>query len=108
VTANTRGEADVSVIKIYKLFILKERAIYQHLNMLQNGETVAYGLVWVPKYFDIEKKLREQDLNGFSFEKEPGAPISPRNSTFLISVSLCLYFLLTFILIQVQSKDISC
>ena len=54
-TANTRGDADVSVIKIYKLFILKEIAIYQHLSKLQYGETVAHGLVWVSKYFDIEK-----------------------------------------------------
>ena len=41
--------------------------------MLQNGETVAYGLVWVPRYFDIENKLSTLDLNGLSLEKGPDA-----------------------------------
>ena len=76
--ANTRGDGEVSVIKIYKLFILKERAIYTHLNMLENGEAVGYGLIWVPRYYKFEEKMNEMKNNtqlnimhGLSFEKGP-------------------------------------
>jgi len=31
---NTRQNADVSVFKVYKLFLLREKQIYIHLNML--------------------------------------------------------------------------
>lgn len=33
--ANMKENADVSVFKVYKIFILKEKTIYTYLNMLK-------------------------------------------------------------------------
>lgn len=35
VSINTKGESETSVFKVYKVFVLKEKAIYTYLNMLK-------------------------------------------------------------------------
>jgi len=47
--------ADVSVFKMFKVIILKEKTICEYLNMLRSkdGDMVATGLVWCPKSFDF-------------------------------------------------------
>ena len=35
IQANKKGDADVSVFKVYKLFIMRQKSISIHLNMLK-------------------------------------------------------------------------
>lgn len=77
-TKNESGGAAVSVFKVYKLFILKEKTIYTYLNMLHQNptnEAVLMGLVWSPKYFNFAEKveaiINEKGLSGFTYEKGP-------------------------------------
>jgi len=74
-TADRHERADVSVYKVYKLFVLREKAIYLHLNMLRQGGIIFQGLVWCPSSFNFEQKIteviRNTGLNGLSVEKAP-------------------------------------
>ena len=59
-TKNESGGADVSVFKVYKLFIMKEKTIFSYLNMLKENptnEAVLMGLVWSPKYLNFNDKM---------------------------------------------------
>ncbi len=75
VTADHHERADVSVFKVYKMFILREKAIYLHLNMLKQGSLILQGLVWCPTSYNFEKKvgqmLQEKGLTGLNYEKAP-------------------------------------
>ena len=55
--ANEREEADVSVFKVYKLFILREKTIYTHLNMLRLNNVIFQGLIWCPKSFKFDEQI---------------------------------------------------
>lgn len=35
VSINTKADSDISVFKVYKVFMLKEKAIFTYLNMLK-------------------------------------------------------------------------
>jgi vacuolar-type H+-ATPase subunit I/STV1 len=48
-TANRKGDITASVFKVYKVFLLRERAIYTHLNMFRQQSVVLQGLAWVPR-----------------------------------------------------------
>ena len=68
----------MSVFKVYKLFIMKEKTIYSYLNMLKSdpsNEAISMGLVWSPKYFNFGAKMDaivvEKGLTGLSYEKGP-------------------------------------
>ena len=39
---------DVSLIQVYKWFLLKEKGLYHTLNKLKRGERLFVGLFWVP------------------------------------------------------------
>mmetsp|Transcript_2651 Transcript_2651/g.4440 ORF Transcript_2651/g.4440 Transcript_2651/m.4440 type:complete len:175 (-) Transcript_2651:1474-1998(-) len=54
-TVNKRAEAPVSVFKVYKVYIMRERAIYTHLNMLKQTNLILQGLVWCPKSLKFEQ-----------------------------------------------------
>ena len=41
ITANQKGAADVSVFKVYELFVLREKAIFTHLNKLKWTKEIA-------------------------------------------------------------------
>ena len=47
--ANKKGDSEVSVFKLFKVYLLRERAIYVHLNMLKQSSMVFQGLLWCPK-----------------------------------------------------------
>lgn len=47
----------------------KEKMVYQHMNMLQAGQMVSHGLVWVPKYINFEELLDNYGMRGLSYEK---------------------------------------
>ena len=74
-TVNQKGAADVSVFKVYEVFVQREKAIYIHLNMLKPMGTGALfaGLVWSPKSSHFGKKIAEivltQQLAGLKVEK---------------------------------------
>jgi hypothetical protein len=53
ISADIKENAEVSVIKLYKLFIMKEKSIYQHINYLKLNNTFFTGLLWCPHSFDI-------------------------------------------------------
>lgn len=60
-TKNESRGADVSVFKLYKLFIMKEKTIYSTLNMLKQNPTndaILMGLVWAPRYFDFGMEIQ--------------------------------------------------
>lgn len=52
-TADTKENAGVSVFKLYKLFIMKEKSIYTHINYCKLQNTFFTGLVWCPRNFDF-------------------------------------------------------
>jgi hypothetical protein len=39
-TVNQKGAAEVSVFKVYALFVMREKAIYYYLNMMKQSGTV--------------------------------------------------------------------
>jgi len=41
-----------SMIEEYKLFVLKEKTIYHHLNMLKEQGTIFMGRCWCPRYLE--------------------------------------------------------
>lgn len=45
---NRVKDSDLSLIQIYKWFVLKERAIYNELNKLRDGDKILMGLFWCP------------------------------------------------------------
>lgn len=47
-----KGADDVSLLQVYKHFILREKAIYRTLNMFKSCNTLAVGLIWVPAKFE--------------------------------------------------------
>ena len=65
------GNEDVSVFKIYKVFVMKEKIIYSYLNMLVQDNTIFNGLVWVPKFYKFEEKIAkvidQQGLTGLYY-----------------------------------------
>jgi hypothetical protein len=40
-TVNQKGATDVSVFKVYEVFVQREKAIYIHLNMLKKNGMVS-------------------------------------------------------------------
>ena len=70
---NERENADVSVFKLYKLFILKEKTIFTYLNMFKQEGVILQGVVWAPAYFKFEEKMRDmsEELQGLQYEKVP-------------------------------------
>lgn len=58
-TVNQKGAAEVSVFKVYELFVSREKAIYYHLNMLKQTGVVSQGLAWAPKAFKFDKVIAE-------------------------------------------------
>ena len=72
---NSKENADVSVFKVYKLFLLKEKAIHTQLNMLKQNNSIFTGLVYVPKYANFQKEIenlvQQGSLNGLTIEKAP-------------------------------------
>jgi V-type H+-transporting ATPase subunit a len=73
--SNNKENADVSVFKVYKVFILKEKSIYTCLNMLKQQNMIFQGLVWCPKSLQFERKINalinQTNLTGFTYEKAP-------------------------------------
>ena len=51
--ANKKGKADVSVFKVFNLFVLRQKSISMHMNMLKQNGTFFSGLVWAPKAYDF-------------------------------------------------------
>lgn len=74
-TADGKQNASVSVFKLYKLFIMKEKAIYEHINYLNNHGNIFTGLVWCPRSFDFISKIEEikieQGLTALQVELGP-------------------------------------
>jgi hypothetical protein len=54
---------------MYKVYILREREIYSHLNMLRKSGVIFTGLVWCPKTLKFDRLANEmmssKGLNGF-------------------------------------------
>jgi len=54
IAADSKRDADVSVFKMYKLFIQREKFIYQTLNMFKElsygaeSSPIVQGLAWCP------------------------------------------------------------
>ena len=60
-TADKKGNAEVSVFKMYKLFIQRESQIYSTLNMFKtdSSSNITTGLAWCPTSFKLDIKLNE-------------------------------------------------
>lgn len=75
ITVNQKGAADVSVFKVYELFVMREKAIYFHLNMLKQSGVVFQGLVWCPKSYNFGKVIADiiniNGLQGLNVQKGP-------------------------------------
>lgn len=75
ITVNQKGAAEVSVFKVYELFVMREKAIYVHLNMLKQSGVVFQGLVWCPKAYDfgtvIADIIYNKGLQGLNVQKGP-------------------------------------
>ena len=76
--ADKKGDAQVSVFKMYKLFIQREKFIYQTLNMFRpfNNDPdseITQGLAWCPSSTKLEDVLYnlklEKNFNGLIYEK---------------------------------------
>jgi V-type H+-transporting ATPase subunit a len=69
-TVNQKGAAEVSVFKVYGLFVMREKAIYYHLNMMKQSGVVFQGLVWCPKAYNfgsvIANVINNQGLQGLN------------------------------------------
>lgn len=61
ITINSMEDTDVSVMKIYKWFIAKEKLLYSNLNMLKSGDKLLIGLFWLPdsNKEDLHKKIND-------------------------------------------------
>lgn len=53
--ADKNSGSDVSLFKVFKGFIQREKGIYSHLNMMTQNNMVFHGLAWCPKSFKFEK-----------------------------------------------------
>ena len=71
ITINKLGDNEFSLLKVYKWFILKERAIYTELNKLKDGDKILMGLFWCPLYL---KEDFERNLNNLRKERDIGGP----------------------------------
>lgn len=76
ITADKRGDADVSAFQMYKLFIEREKAIYSTLNMFKKTDSsslIVQGLAWCPTSCNLSDKLamirQENNFSGLVFEK---------------------------------------
>lgn len=64
IQADMRGDVDVSVFKMYKLFIQREKFIYQTLNLFKSlggddSSQIVQGLAWCPTSKNADLKLAE-------------------------------------------------
>ena len=65
------GNSDLSLIKVYKWFILKEKSIYAELNKLKDSEKILIGLFWCPERL---KEEFERNLNDIRKVRDLGGP----------------------------------
>jgi hypothetical protein len=67
--------AQISIFKLYKLYIMREKAIYTQLNMFRShpGGFLFDGFVWCPASYSLDKKLEAAfstgSMKGLKFEK---------------------------------------
>lgn len=62
--ANPRHPSETwSMIESFRLFVLKEKAIYHNLNMLKPQNTVFYGNLWCPFYYEDIVKTSLDNLS---------------------------------------------
>ena len=74
VETDKKRNAEVSVFKMYKLFIQREKFIYQTLNMFsplhigaEGGSEIYQGLAWCPSSANFDMVLaRMRDQQNFS------------------------------------------
>ena len=61
VAINRIEDSDVSLIMLYKWFILKEQAIYSTLNHMQYSDKLLVGQMWCPTKMKphLDSKLEE-------------------------------------------------
>lgn len=59
ITADKKKDADVSVFKLYKLFIQRELQIYSTLNMFREVGSISTGLFWVPNEDNFANTLND-------------------------------------------------
>lgn len=78
IAADKKNDAEVSVFKMYKLFIQREKFIYQTLNMFRPldddvNSTITQGLAWCPSSSKLDIMLAsikdKKQFMGLSFEK---------------------------------------
>jgi V-type H+-transporting ATPase subunit a len=71
--SNTKENVEVSVFKVFKLFLLKERSILTQLNTLKHEKGKMYfeGLVWVPSHYEFASNVRPliENMAGFNYIK---------------------------------------
>jgi V-type H+-transporting ATPase subunit a len=83
VTINSMEDTDVSVMKIYKWFITKEKLLYSNLNMLKSGNKLLVGLFWLPdsNREDLHKKIsdirEDRNISGPQIWKRENHKINP-------------------------------
>lgn len=70
-----KGMEQLSLLKVYKQFLIREKTIYQTLNMFKTCNTLLVGLAWVPTkntqdLFDKKTEMYEQRLNPHVVERE--------------------------------------
>jgi len=49
-----RGMESLSIIQVYKQFLIKEKTVYKTLNMFKNCNSLLVGLVWVPSKYETD------------------------------------------------------
>lgn len=83
VSINTLEDTDVSALKVYKWFIIKEKSLYVSLNKLRSGDKLLVGLFWLPnsnikelteKIIDIKE---DRNISGPQIWKRENHNISP-------------------------------
>jgi V-type H+-transporting ATPase subunit a len=83
ITINSLEDSDVSALKIFKWFIVKEKSLYATLNLLKSGKTLLIGLFWLPdsKVEDMHKKINDiredRNISGPQIWKRENHTISP-------------------------------
>ena len=78
--ATPRAESACSVIEEHRLFILKEKSIYHHLNMFNLRGNMFYGNCWCPK--SDESRILKALSAGYLKEVEGGFPANQTPPTF--------------------------
>jgi len=64
-----KGNGNVSVVQVYKQFLVREKTIYKTLNMFKQCNSLLVGLVWVPAKYEqdfIEKKNQMSQSRGLT------------------------------------------